>query len=40
MFISNDDDDDEDLRIITNEGAFGGDPELEIQKEEIMKHIH
>jgi hypothetical protein len=30
MFISNDDEDDEDLRLLANEGNFGGDPELDI----------
>jgi hypothetical protein len=38
--FSNDDEDDEELLILTKEANFGGDPELEIQKDEIIKHIH
>lgn len=38
MFYTNDDDD-EDLRILTDDN-FGADPELERASEEIAKHIH
>jgi len=35
-----DDDDDEDLRILTNDDNFGQDPELSRAQDEITKHIH
>lgn len=38
MFYTNDDDD-EDLRILTDDN-FGTDPELERASDEIAKHIH
>lgn len=38
MFYTNDDDD-EDLRILTDDN-FGTDPEMERAQEEIAKHIH